>query len=177
MPLGSLAIFLRSRSKSWKGPYHVVYVNGDDVTLLCPPPAGPSHFRSTAVRPYVPNQPIPPPLPLEAYAEILLPNDDNPATEGGAQGGLRTAPETEIIPIEVNPDHILRKEATKRRQDQSPSELTKIPTIVPINQNNQSGVTQLTLPTPPPIPLSNIWPRCLIYNIRLIRKTSEKHVP
>lgn len=65
-----------------------------------------------AVRSCVPNEPLSPLLPTEEDAEILLPKKAN-GTGGDAQGGLETAPETEIIPIEVNVDHILREEATE----------------------------------------------------------------
>lgn len=58
MPLGRLTIVFRTSLNRWDGPFHLVYVRGDTVTLLLPGPKGPSQFHSTSVRPFVPDQPL-----------------------------------------------------------------------------------------------------------------------
>lgn len=52
-PIGSKAIVWRDSKKRWDGPYTILAKTGEDITLLCDPPAGPTTFRSTAVRPYI----------------------------------------------------------------------------------------------------------------------------
>lgn len=52
MPIGSHALIYRPKTDKVEGPFFVPNISGEDVTLLLPPPSGPTKFQSTVVKPF-----------------------------------------------------------------------------------------------------------------------------
>lgn len=51
--IGSKVLVYRPELDQWDGSHDILRINGEDVTVLLLPPAGPSKFRSTVAKPYI----------------------------------------------------------------------------------------------------------------------------
>lgn len=89
IPIGGHALVYRPKTDKWEGPFSVLDINGEDVTLLLPPPSGPTKFRTTVVRPFRSDD-TDTQLPSdnqEPFAfSIYVNNLDNTATSFSLQG-------------------------------------------------------------------------------------------
>lgn len=74
LPLGSLESIFTTRLNKWDGPFHVIDIAGNTITLLLRFLEDPSQLRSTSVRLYVPMEPLPMSPTLELDGEILAPS-------------------------------------------------------------------------------------------------------
>lgn len=89
--LGSLEIVFHELLYKWDGPFNVIDIRGDIVTLSLPSLAGWSQFRSNVVKPYIPDQPLPITSSVELDEQLLHPNPED-SSEPHATGPAITHP-------------------------------------------------------------------------------------
>lgn len=55
-PIDSHVLVYRPEKDIWEGPYTLLDMQGETCTVLLPPPSGPSNFRSTVVKRFIPDE-------------------------------------------------------------------------------------------------------------------------
>lgn len=78
--LGALAIVLHKSMNKCDGPFHVVHIHGDAIKIHLTSPTGPFSFRTTVVRTYITDQPLPMALSIKFDDNLLRPTSDAAVT-------------------------------------------------------------------------------------------------